>query len=142
MFTREKIEGNLLPATRKKASDMPGILLELLNIRFSICKVADYSYIDIDHPFVFTGRTDEERSLVCPDDLIPKNVIVRDDSWRAVRVCGVLDFSLIGILSRITGILAENQIGIFTVSTYNTDYILIREENFKKHFMFCKMPDI
>ena len=106
--------------------------MEPLDINFSICKVTDYSCIDIDNPFVFTGRTDEERSLVCPADLIPENVIVHDDGWRAFRICGVLDFSLIGILSRITGILAENKIGIFAISTYNTDYILTREENFKK----------
>ena len=132
MFTREKIEGNLFPDTYKKAAVMAGIPLEPLDINFSICKVTDYSCIDIDNPFVFTGRTDEERSLVCPVDLIPENIIVRDDGWRAFRICGVLDFSLIGILSRITGILAENKIGIFAISTYNTDYILTREENFKK----------
>ena len=45
---------------------------------------------------------------------------------------GVLDFSLIGILSKLSGILAENKIGIFAVSTYNTDYILVKEENFER----------
>ena len=44
----------------------------------------------------------------------------------------MLDFSLIGILSKLSGILAENKIGIFAVSTYNTDYILVKEENFEK----------
>ena len=48
------------------------------------------------------------------------------------RIEGVLDFSLIGILSKISAILAENRIGIFAVSTYNTDYILVKEENFEK----------
>ncbi len=44
----------------------------------------------------------------------------------------MLDFSLIGILSKLSGILAEHKIGIFAVSTYNTDYILVKEENFEK----------
>ncbi|MBO7419725.1 MAG: ACT domain-containing protein [Spirochaetaceae bacterium] len=44
----------------------------------------------------------------------------------------VLDFSLIGIFSKISGILAENAIGIFAVSTFNTDYILVKAENFDK----------
>lgn len=48
----------------------------------------------------------------------------------AFRIEGTLDFSLIGILSRITSLLAENGIGIFAVSTYNTDYIFVKEENF------------
>ena len=44
----------------------------------------------------------------------------------------MLDFSLIGILSKISGILADNKIGIFAVSTYNTDYILVKKENFDR----------
>ena len=45
---------------------------------------------------------------------------------------GILDFSMIGILSRLSGVLAENKIGIFVVSTFNTDYILVKEENFER----------
>ena len=109
-----------------------GVILESLAIPFSVCKVADYSGIEIDQPFVFTGRTDEEKSLVCPVGLVPENTLARDDGWRAFRICGQLDFSLIGILAGISKILAENAIGIFAVSTYNTDYILTKEENFGK----------
>ena len=57
---------------------------------------------------------------------------VRDDGWKGFRIEGVLDFSLIGILSKISAILAENKVGIFAVSTYNTDYIFVKEENFDK----------
>ena len=103
--------------------------IELIDVPLSVCKVEDYTGIDIEQPFVFTGSTDEEKSLVCPTALVPENTIARDDGWRAFRICGMLDFSLIGILSRISGILAENKIGIFAVSTYNTDYILVKEEN-------------
>ena len=42
------------------------------------------------------------------------------------------DFSLIGILSKLSAILAENNIGIFAISTFNTDYILVKAENFEK----------
>ena len=59
---------------------------------------------------------------------MPKDALERDDGWRAFRIQGVLDFSLIGILSAISAVLAENHIGIFAVSTYNTDYILTKEE--------------
>ena len=103
--------------------------IELIDVPLSVCKVEDYTGIDIEQPFVFTGSTDEEKSLVCPTAFVPENTIARDDGWRAFRICGMLDFSLIGILSRISGILAENKIGIFAVSTYNTDYILVKEEN-------------
>ena len=67
--------------------------------------------------------------MVCLTDDVPANVIERDNGWSAFRIQGVLDFSLIGILSKISGILAENDIGLFAISTYNTDYILVKEEN-------------
>ncbi|WP_462414481.1 ACT domain-containing protein, partial [Eisenbergiella tayi] len=59
------------------------------------------------------------------------NTLSRDDGWKAFRIQGVLDFSLIGILSRITTLLADNKIGVFAISTYNTDYILTKKENFE-----------
>jgi hypothetical protein len=106
------------------------ITLQPLDVRLSVCKVENYSMVDITQPFCFTGATDEELSLVCPTEKVPGNTTERDDGWRAFRIVGVLDFSLIGILSKISGLLAENKIGIFAVSTYNTDYILTKEENF------------
>lgn len=114
------------------------IILEPLDIRFSVCKVTDYSGIDITQPFCFTGTTDEENSLVCPEALVPENTVERNDGWRGFRITGQLDFSLIGILARISKILASNGIGIFAVSTYNTDYILTKEENFEKALKVLK----
>ena len=106
--------------------------IEPLGAVFSVCKVPDYSGIDIDQPFVFTGRTDEEKSLVCPTELVPENASARDDGWRAFRISVQMDFALIGILARISKILADHGIGIFAVSTFDTDYILTKEENFEK----------
>lgn len=116
----------------KNVSANAGITLEVLKTDFSVCKVTDYAGIDIDQPFVFTGCTDEEKSLVCPVELVPGNTTSRDDGWKAFRICGVLDFSLIGILAGIASVLAAERIGIFAVSTYNTDYILTKEENFDR----------
>ena len=108
------------------------ISLESLEIDFSICKVEDYSRIDLQQPFVFTGSTDQEKSLVCPTEIVPKNTITREDGWKAVRICGELDFSLIGILAGITRILAERRIGIFAISTFSTDYVLTKEVEYEK----------
>ena len=115
-----------------KQNQQACIDIEPLDISLSVCKVEDYSGIDISKPFCFTGSTDEEYSLVCPTDMVPGNTTDRDDGWKAFRIVGVLDFSLIGILAKISRILATNEIGIFAVSTYNTDYILTKEENFDK----------
>ena len=111
---------------------MNGITLKTLDIRLSVCKVEDYSGVDILKPYTFTGATYEELSLVCPVDAVPDNTTERDDGWKAFRIVGILDFSLIGILSKISAVLADNGVGIFAISTYNTDYILTKEENFDK----------
>ena len=99
---------------------------------FTVCKVADYSLVNLDTEFCFVGKTDEEKSLVCLTSDVPQNVTEREDGWKAFRIEGILEFSLTGILSRISEILAENQIGIFVVSTFNTDYILTKKENYQK----------
>ena len=104
--------------------------LEILGYELSVCKAASMADISLTSDFFFIGRTDEEISLVCKTGDVPENTLKRDDGWKAFRIRGELDFSLIGILSRISGILAENRIGIFAVSTYNTDYILIKKESF------------
>jgi hypothetical protein len=106
--------------------------LKLINNEFSVCKVVDYSDINLNQEYVFTGSTDEEKSLVCPISLVPGNTIEREDGWRAFRIEGVLDFSLIGILSKISSLLAANKIGIFAISTFNIDYILTKKEDFDK----------
>ncbi len=106
--------------------------IKIINQDFSICKVKDLSEVNYSDKFCFIGKTDEELSLVCSTNLAPKNAIECDNGWKAFRIEGVLDFSLIGVLSKISTLLAENKIGIFAVSTYNTDYILTKEENFEK----------
>lgn len=99
---------------------------------FSVCKVADAAQIDLNKNFCFAAKTDEGLSLVCPTKDVPEVTSERDDGWRAFRIQGTLDFSLIGILAKISTILAEHRIGIFAISTFNTDYILVKQENFVK----------
>ena len=106
--------------------------LKKLPYNLTVCKLRDISAINLSAEFFFIGKTDEELSLVCRTEDTPANTTERDDGWRGFRIEGVLDFSLIGILSKISTILAEKQIGIFAVSTYNTDYILVKAENFDR----------
>lgn len=106
--------------------------LRKLPYDFTVCKVKSEHEIDLNKDFCFIGKTDEEISLVCMTEDVPQNTIERDDGWKCFGIQGVLDFSLIGILSEISAILAENKIGILAVSTFNTDYILVKEENYEK----------
>ena len=106
--------------------------LKRIEYNLTVCKVPDISDIDMTAGFFLIGKTDEELSLVCKTEDTPAETVARDDGWKGFRVRGTLDFSLIGILSKLSGILAEHKIGIFAVSTYNTDYILVKEENFDR----------
>jgi len=106
--------------------------LKKIDSALTVCKVSELSDINLAADFFFIGKTDEELSLVCKTEDTPENTTERDDGWRGFRIQGVLDFSLIGILSKLSGILAEHKIGIFAVSTYNTDYILVKEENYER----------
>ena len=106
--------------------------LQVLPQALTICKVNTLSGFDPDAGLYFIGRTDEETSLVCETARVPSVTIAREDGWRALRVAGTLDFSLTGILSRLSGVLAEAKIGIFAVSTYNTDYILVKAEDLNR----------
>lgn len=108
------------------------MILEIVPAKLTVCKVKDAKAIDMTRPFTFAGCTDEELSLVCPEEYAPADTVVREDGWRAFRIQGTLDFALTGILAKIAAILAEAKIGIFAVSTYNTDYILVKEENFRR----------
>ncbi|MCQ2426427.1 MAG: ACT domain-containing protein [Lachnospiraceae bacterium] len=102
-------------------------MIEKIPGAFSVCKVKTLSPALLAEPFVFVGKTDEELSVVCPTDRVPADTEDREDGWVCFRIAGPLDFSLIGILAPIAAVLAENKIGIFAVSTFNTDYILTKE---------------
>ena len=106
--------------------------LERIAYSLTVCKVRNISDIDMTAGFYFIGKTDEEISLVCRTEDTPAGTVGREDGWKGFRIRGTLDFSLTGILSKMSGILADHQIGIFAVSTYNTDYILVKEENFDR----------
>ncbi|MDO4483382.1 MAG: ACT domain-containing protein [Clostridia bacterium] len=106
--------------------------LQVLPCDLSVCKVTDYAQVDWSAPFTFTGYTDEEYSLVCPASAVPDNTTHREDGWRGFRIVGTLDFSLVGILARIASLLAENGISIFALSTFNTDYVLMKADAFDR----------
>lgn len=106
--------------------------LHRIDCEFSLCQVVDFSQVDLTQPYWFLCKTDEECSLVCPTPDVPANATACDHGWRAFRVQGPLDFSLIGILAELSALLAAEGIGIFAISTYNTDYLLTRSENYER----------
>lgn len=102
--------------------------IEFLPVPFTVCKLPHGTPISSGE-FAFFARTDHENSLVCPTSAVPANALAREDGWCGMRIVGTLDFSLIGILAKISAVLAEAKVGIFAVSTFDTDYIFIKEES-------------
>ena len=101
--------------------------LSILSDEFTVCKLPEGEQIPQEQ-WCFSGITHEERSLVCPTVVVPAHTLAREDGWRGFYVDeGALDFSLIGILADISGILAKAKVGIFVVSTFNTDYIFVKQ---------------
>ena len=110
---------------------MSTFTLKLLEETFAIHSLA--SDIDIpkavfDAPIYFIAKTYEETSIVLPQSIIiPSDEVEKD--WQALEVVGPLDFTLTGILSKISTILANEKISIFAISTFDTDYILVKSKN-------------
>ena len=103
--------------------------LAFLEDEFSVLKLDSFPSDVLDKPFAFAARTDGECSLVCRSQDAPRAFVSCEPGWRAFRVTGVLDFYLIGILSAITQVLSQARIGVFVISTFDTDYVLVKSEN-------------
>lgn len=113
---------------------MEKLKIRLLKGTYAICQIKDTENIlncFDEKEFFSITKTEDEISVVMLQDKISSDVKVEKD-WRILKVEGTLDFSLIGILAKISEILAKNSISIFVISTFNTDYILVKEEKVEK----------
>ena len=76
--------------------------------------------------FFSLTRTPDELSIVCPERNVPAGV-AHEGGWRALKLEGPFDFGLVGVLASVAGPLAESEIGILAIATYDTDYVLVPE---------------
>ncbi|MBP7334595.1 ACT domain-containing protein [Niveispirillum sp.] len=109
---------------------MPSLPLTLLSDVLAVCRLVPDAPLPAwaaGPGFVSITRTDEELSIVVRQDRVPANVAAVGP-WRALKVQGPLDFALTGILAALTAPLAQAGISLFAIATYDTDYILVREE--------------
>jgi len=96
----------------------------------SICRLERNALIPewaLNDKFFSITRTAEELSVVCPQDQVPPGIL-KQDGWKALQVEGPLDFSLTGVLASLTEPLAREGISVFAISTYDTDYLLVKKE--------------
>lgn len=109
----------------------PILTMNLLKEKFAVCRldknhaIPEWSEND---SFYSVTKTMDELSIVCLEKDVPHN-IRHENNWRILKIQGPLDFSLIGIIAKISSILAEEKISIFALSTFDTDYILLKDDN-------------
>ncbi len=97
---------------------------------FAICRLAPDAPIPgaiIDTPFISITRTAEELSIVCPANHVPPNAKC-ESPWTCFKLEGPFPFSLTGVLASFINPLAQAGIPIFAISTFDTDYVLVKEE--------------
>jgi hypothetical protein len=105
--------------------------MSLLEVALGVCRLTaseDIPSWSIKGKFFSVTKTSDELSVVCEEQNIPQEIVC-ERGWRALKVEGPLDFSLVGILSKISSVLAGVGVSIFAISTYDTDYILVKDKD-------------
>lgn len=102
--------------------------IRLIPEEFIVCKLTSLDEVIMNKPYTFVAVTDDEISLVCAKRDLPLGAEVSEEGWRIFKIDEILDFTLIGIIGRIGSLLAEKAISIFVVSTFNTDYFMVKEK--------------
>jgi hypothetical protein len=119
------------------------ITLIPLNDIFSIYQLTNKQEIPpeiISSGFFSVTKTDEEISIVT-NCRIDYEFLKSGKKWKGFKVDGILDFSLVGIINEITKPLKDNEISVFVLSTFNTDYIFVIEDSFDKAMNIFKFTD-
>ncbi len=119
------------------------LTMMLLPERYAVCRLnagSDIPQWVTSGDFFSITRTLDELSVVCPDKNIPDGVTAEKD-WRILKVIGPLDFTLTGILAAISSVLAASQISLFALSTYDTDYILVKEKDIERAIDALKLEN-
>lgn len=104
--------------------------LSLLKDTFAVCKLDKDASLPLwvtSANFFSITKTLSELSIVCSNSLVPDNIKCCNFGWKCMKVEAILDFALTGILTHLTKLLSDEEISVFVFSTYNTDYIMVKE---------------
>lgn len=102
--------------------------LHMLKQKFSVCKVTELDPELLKKEFVFVGNTDQELSLICESSLVPDTYLALDEGWDCFRIAEDASFSKYGMIAFLADIIASLKTSILVVGTYDTDYILVKQE--------------
>ncbi|MGC9972300.1 MAG: ACT domain-containing protein [Bryobacteraceae bacterium] len=115
--------------------EVPHLKLRLLRGRFAVCRLDPGEEVPAwalsGGAFCSITRTADELSVVCDEGAVPADTKC-ETGWRVFQIAGPLDFALTGILVAVAKPLADAGVSIFAVSTYDTDYVMVKEANVEK----------
>jgi hypothetical protein len=107
------------------------LTLVLLDGLFAVCRLGPDDAIPprpAAGQFFSATRTADELSVACSQDAVPEGAVC-EPGWRCLRVAGTVPFSVVGVLASLTAPLAEAGVSVFAVSTFDTDYLLVKEKD-------------
>ncbi len=122
--------------------DAVQLRLFLLDCRLAVCRLGPDDEVPGwagGGPFSSVTRTSQELSIVCREDAVPEG-IAREGGWRIFQVEGPLDFALTGVLASIAGPLGEAGVSLFALSTFDTDYVMVRENDVEAAVSALRRP--
>ncbi len=110
---------------------MQKLSMRILDEEYGVCRLKPDSEVPTwagNGEFTSITRTSDELSIVCSEKNMPEEIIC-ERNWKIIKIEGPLDFTMIGVLAQISMILAKEKISIFVISTFDTDYILVKEKD-------------
>lgn len=116
--------------SKGRGVDMNKLNMTILKELYGVCRLKRDAVVPMwteNGEFVSVTRTLDELSIVCPEENIPKEITC-EQNWRVLKIEGPLEFSMVGVLARISMILANAKISLFVISTFDTDYILVKDQ--------------
>ncbi|MBE5989395.1 MAG: ACT domain-containing protein [Paenibacillaceae bacterium] len=102
--------------------------LQIIDRKFSICKLKEISTELLNHEFTFVSKTDNELSLICETDHMPEINLTAEHGWRCFRIAEDASFEKYGMIAFLSKIIADEKTCILVVATYDTDYIFLKED--------------
>ena len=130
----QSVEYPETPASHTHLMNKITVSLTPLDGRCAVCRLSPSESIPdwaASAPWLALVRASDELSIVCDQDLVPIEVPQERD-WRRLRVTGTLDFHLTGILAALAAPLAEAKIPLFAISSFNTDYLLVKADDWER----------
>lgn len=106
--------------------------IEVLEEDFVVCKIESFDEVSMHDKYSFLTKEDQNISLICTDRYCPSKTLGIQKNYRAIKIEGNLEFNSVGVIAKLSSLLALNDISILSVSTFTTEYIFVKNAKLSK----------